>query len=260
MLFRSQELFREIGKRQPAFLIILGDLTARGSSSKHWEYFDTYSAPIRAQKIPVLPVFGNHDYYGSNKTALGHFFLRFPHLKKKTWYDFVFRNTGFVFFNSNFGDLSEKEKKEQQRWYLERLSRWEKDPEIRFSVVCCHHSPYTNSTVISSSSGVRENYAAPFRKLKKTAFFFSGHCHSFEWFVEGDKNFVVSGGGGGPRQRLNTNKKTRKYNDLFEGPSVRFFHFCELKIDEKGVSATVIEHKKNGFASVLTVPFPPKGK
>ena len=43
---KTQLLLAEIARREPAFVINLGDLTTRGSSRTHWKYFDRYHGPI----------------------------------------------------------------------------------------------------------------------------------------------------------------------------------------------------------------------
>jgi hypothetical protein len=55
----------KIASEEPAFVIHLGDLVFQGSSPRHWQRFDEYAADIRRKKIPVFPILGNHEYYGS---------------------------------------------------------------------------------------------------------------------------------------------------------------------------------------------------
>jgi len=70
----------EITKREPAFVIHLGDLTTRGSSEKHWQQFDDMHKEFRKMKIPYFPILGNHEFYGNDKKALQNYYGRFPHL------------------------------------------------------------------------------------------------------------------------------------------------------------------------------------
>jgi hypothetical protein len=44
-----------------------------------------------------------------------------------------------------------------------------------------------------------------------------------------DKFFIVSGGGGGPRHKVMIDPGKQRYQDLFSGPELRFFHFCEIE-------------------------------
>jgi len=248
----TQKLLREMARRKPAFVLHLGDLTARGSSRKHWEYFDKWSKPLREAAIPVCPVLGNHEYYGRNNTALSNFHARFPYLHNRTWYSFSWRGVLFICLNGNFGDLEEKERAEQLTFYQGRLKQAEADPSCRFVAVCCHHPPYSNGKVVSPSAEVERLFAKPFEAFPKPGLFLSGHCHSYEHFFRSGKHFIVSGGGGGPRHKLNINPKTRRYNDLFKGPAKRFFHFLQITYRKEGLLVEVIafEKKKNSFARV----------
>jgi hypothetical protein len=241
----TQSLLAEIARRNPAFVIHVGDLTARGSSEKHWEYFDQWHRPILDRKIPYFPVAGNHEYYGSDTTALNHFFARFPHLDRATWYSMRFKNVGCIMLNSNFGALDRDAVARQDAWYLKELMAMERDAEIAFILVCCHQPPYTNGTVMPRSVEVERRFAEPFLAAKKTALFMSGHCHSYERFLKNGKSFVVTGGGGGPRHRLEADENRRKFADEFAGPALRPFHFCEIAVGEKLLELKVIALKED---------------
>ena len=75
-----KSIIEEITKREPAFVIHLGDLTTRGSSDKHWQEFDDMHKEFREKKIPYFPILGNHELYGNDKKALQNYFERFPYL------------------------------------------------------------------------------------------------------------------------------------------------------------------------------------
>jgi 3',5'-cyclic AMP phosphodiesterase CpdA len=243
---KTKKLLREIADRNPAFVINLGDLTADGSSETQWKYFDEDNKPIFDKHIPYYAIFGNHEYFGNEIKSYINFYLRFPQLKGKKWYSINIQNTGFIMLNSNFDALSVKDSKEQLDWYISELNKMENDGKVKFICVLSHHPPYTNSTIVNPSDEIRNLYVSPFTKSQKAALFFSGHCHSYEKFTDSGKYFIVSGGGGGPRQKLNTNKSSRKYIDLFEGPEIRFFHFCELEINHNSMHVKVVRLNDNG--------------
>jgi 3',5'-cyclic AMP phosphodiesterase CpdA len=79
----------EITRREPAFVIHLGDLTTRGSSEKRWQEFDEMHKEFRKKKIPYFPILGNHELYGNDRKALQNYFERFPHLHRRRWYSFT---------------------------------------------------------------------------------------------------------------------------------------------------------------------------
>ena len=219
----------EITRLEPALVIHLGDLTTRGGSEKHWYEFDDMHKEFRKKKIPYFPILGNHEFYGSDKKALQNYFERFPHLDQRRWYNFTWKNVAMVIVDSNFSTLTKEQIEGQSQWYLNELEKFEKNTEIDFIIVCCHEPPFTNSRVVNPSEKVKVYFADPFFRFQKTRLFLSGHSHSYERFQIKNKFFVVSGGGGGPRHKVSIDPTKRVYQDLFSGPELRFFHFCEIE-------------------------------
>lgn len=215
----------EIARREPAFILHLGDLTARGSSKKHWQDFDALNKVCREKKVPYFPILGNHEFYGNDKIALQYYFRRFPHLNQKRWYSFTWKNVAVVMLDSNFSTLTSEQIEKQSQWYLEELERFDKDEGIDYIIICCHEPPFTNSQVVSPSTMVRINFAEPSLRFNKTCLFFSGHSHSYERFQMDGKFFIVSGGGGGPRHKLSMSRTKGSDKDLFGRSELRFFHF-----------------------------------
>jgi 3',5'-cyclic AMP phosphodiesterase CpdA len=241
----TQHLAAEIARRHPGFILHLGDVTSFGASEAQWRNFEHDFEPVRKKRIPIFPVMGNHDYFGDNKLALKNIRQRFPVLEKSLWYSFTHRGVGFIMLNSNFSELKKGGVQRQNEWLDATLKKMEADNSIFAIIVCCHHPPYTNSKVVSPSKNVERDFAEPFLKCKKTAFFFSGHCHSYEKFEKDGKFFIVSGGGGGALHKVNADKKHRKYNDKFDGQAGRFFHFCKLVIHGNHLELHVIRLKNN---------------
>jgi hypothetical protein len=244
-------------KSDPAFVINLGDLTTRGSSDKHWQEFDESHKALRERQIPYIPVLGNHEFYGDNDAALRNFFERFPHLKNRRWYSFIWKKVGFIFLDSNFGDLNPEEQKTQSEWYLRELERFEQDDSVNYIIACCHGAPFTNSRTVTPNEKSRIYFAGPFTRFGKATLFFSGHSHSYERFQFGGKPFIVSGGGGGPRHHLYVDPADRRYEDLFAGPELRFFHFCEIEVSEGTFNFKVHRLESDGtFTIVDPLSFP----
>ncbi len=228
----------QITKREPAFVIHLGDLTTRGSSRKQWQQFDELHKEFREKKIPYFPILGNHEFYGNDERALQNYFGRFPHLSERRWYSFTWKRVGFILLDSNFSHLTVEENEQQRKWYTDQLDKFERDGRINHIIVCCHEPPFTNSRVVRPNEKVKTFFANPFLKYSKTNFFFSGHSHTYERFQVEGKFFVVSGGGGGPRHKVSVGPEKPHYNDLFTGPELGFLHFVEIEI----VSST-LEYK-----------------
>ncbi|OGP73351.1 MAG: hypothetical protein A2W09_06550, partial [Deltaproteobacteria bacterium RBG_16_50_11] len=219
----------EITRREPAFVLHLGDLTTRGSSKKHWQEFDELHREFRRKKIPYIPTMGNHEFYGNDQEALHHYFRRFPHLEHRRWYSFTWKNIAILMVDSNFSKMTEAQIDQQSQWYLRELENFERDEEIDFILVCFHEPPFTNSRVVKPNKASETHFADPFLRFQKTRILFNGHCHSYERFQVGSKFFVVSGGGGGPRHKVSIDPAERKYSDLYPGPELRFFHFGEIE-------------------------------
>ncbi|MCX7767135.1 MAG: metallophosphoesterase [Candidatus Sumerlaeia bacterium] len=243
---KTRFLIKEIARRKPAFVINLGDLTTRGQSTKHWLNFDIWHKPIHEAGIPYLPVLGNHDYYGKNKRAFNNLFSRFPFLQSRRWYSFIFNRIGFIVLDSNFSVLQPEEIEAEINWYNCKLEELEESNNVDYIIVCCHHPPFTNSKVIKPSKSVAKNFVRPFINYSKTTVFFSGHCHSYEKFIEKGKYFIVSGGGGGPRHKLKINPQKQRFKDYFRGESLRFLHFCEVEITENCLLLKIIKLDNDG--------------
>lgn len=235
-----KRIVEEITRREPAFVIHVGDLTTRGSSEKHWQEFDQLHQGLRERKVPYFPILGNHEFYGKDEKALALFFARFPHLERRRWYSFAWNGVGFVLLDSNFSKLDALERHRQQGWYRRELERFENDPKIHFILAFCHEPPFTNSRVVGPNKESQKDFAEPFLRFRKTLLFFSGHSHSYERFERGGKSFVVTGGGGGPRHRLITDLRRQRWIDLYSGPEIRFFHFCEVEVEGRALRFRVL--------------------
>jgi len=229
-----KSIIDEITKREPAFVVHLGDLTTRGSSLKHWQQFDDLHKELRGKNIPYFPILGNHEFFGNTEKALDHYFGRFPHLERRRWYSFTWKNIGLILVDSNLSTLTKGQVEEQSQWYLGELKRFEQDKSINYVFVCCHEPPFTNSRVVAPNEKTKVYFADPFIRFSKTCLFFSGHSHTYERFQVEGKFFIVSGGGGGPRHKVAIDPQKRPYNDLFPGSELRFFHFCEIETKGQG--------------------------
>jgi hypothetical protein len=124
---------------------------------------------------------------------------------------------------------------EQVRWYAEELRKRDDDVDCRAVFVLVHHPPFTNSSVTGDDANVRTSFVPPFLAARKTRVMFSGHVHSYERFVRGEKAFVVAGGGGAPRVRLREGAKRRHDDDVVEAPLVRPLHYLAARLTAKSV-------------------------
>jgi len=141
--------------------------------------------------------------------------------------------------------------KNQDAWYKNALHQLDSDASVKFVVVGCHHSPFTNSRVVAPSLTVQQKFVGPFLKEKKCVLFLSGHSHNFEQFKVSGKQFLVIGGGGGIHQPLNTD--TTKMPDISANYKP-MFHYLELRRVRDSIQVTSRQLKPDfsGFNDGLT--------
>jgi len=193
---RRALIARMAGEEHPSLLVHLGDLVVYGASDAEWHYFDLLMSPLHERRIPILPVLGNHDYWGSDTVALEHARQRFPALSPHTYYARRHQGLGLVWLDSNLdGSLAE----EQARWFEASLAEFERDPATQGVLVFSHHPAYTNGHGRQGDRYLRSTLLPPFLRAPKTVAWLSAHVHGYERFSVGGKALIVSGGGGGPR-------------------------------------------------------------
>lgn len=194
----TQQLFRFMSRESAAAAFHLGDITAVGMLDRYWYSFDTLRTLL---PFPLHAAFGNHEYFFIPSWGKEQMLKRFPDLEP-SWYRKRFGSTAVIVLNSNFDRLSDTETVQQNMWYQAALDELENDSTVSAVIVACHHSPYTNSTIVSPNEDVQRNFVRPFVQSKKGAAFISGHAHTREHFRLNGKDFLVIGGGGGLRQPL----------------------------------------------------------
>lgn len=231
-------LFAALGDLRPAFLVITGDLTAAGASERRWRYFDSLTTRLRVGGTPILPVLGNHDYWGSNVIALQHFSARFAQFGRSHWYSRRYGHLALVFLDANAADLGPAAWRQQELWLVSTLAAFDTDTAVAGVLVFEHQPPFTNSTVTSDDAAVQLAFVPAFVRAHKTLAMISGHTHAYEHFVEQGKHFVVSGGGGGPRVALRSGGGA-VHRDLFSGPSPRPYHLLWMTPQARGILVEV---------------------
>jgi UDP-2,3-diacylglucosamine pyrophosphatase LpxH len=212
-------LFNQIKNEHPTALFILGDVVNLSCKNNRWQKIDTYLVACRNMGIKIYGALGNHEVLGNATKGEQNFQLRFPE-NNKTGYVEIIDSIAVMLLNSNHKNLSATEMELQNRWYKNKLTQLDADSTIKFIIVGCHHSPYSNSKIVGSSKWVQENFVIPFIQSKKCKLFLSGHAHVFEYFKMKGKDFMVIGGGGGLHHPLNKNEnafksETPNYNPLF---------------------------------------------
>lgn len=258
-----------IAEARPDLLLITGDCVFDGGSDAQWAAFDALISPLRAAAIPMVAAFGNHEYWRGRVPADAHLFPRFPLNAGHHWFTLAFGPLRLVVLDSNKGELGDQEWARELAWYEETLRAFELDSSVRGVLVSFHHPPFTNSTVTGDEAFVQRSLVPPFARAKKTLAMLNGHVHSYERFVRDGKMYVSSGGGGGPRARLETGDARRHTDDLYAGPALRDFNFtiygerqrrqCRGSRPREG-RIDVVGHRslRAGLAGVTATLLPPR--
>ena len=224
---QREALLRQIARERPDVLLHLGDMVFYGSYEDDWRYFDNVMSPIRSAGIPIYPVLGNHEYFGTDETMFEYVRERFP-MVDSLWYSVVIDSVAYMMLNTNYRDFGMQVMSRQWEWYNQQMQEYEENDSVLFIVVLGHHPPYTNSTVVDDEDVLQQYFLPAYMLSRKSAVWFSGHCHAYEHFYKDLKHFVISGGGGGPRQRLLT-KEYQQHIDMYDGGMVRPFHYCTVE-------------------------------
>ncbi|QQS35350.1 MAG: metallophosphoesterase [Ignavibacteriales bacterium] len=236
-------IINEIANIDPAFMVIVGDLVFDGSSSSHWKEFDELIKPVTEKNIPIYPVLGNHDYWGSNSSALENFSERFIQFKETYWYEKSFDSLALIFLDSNIDDLTSAEWQNQKQWFETKLKQLDEDNSIIGIIVFLHHPPYTNSKVTTDEEHVKKTFVQAFERSTKTLAMITGHAHVYERFLKNGKTYIVSGGGGGPRVDLKAGVKSIHRDLLVDDPdstAKRPFNFLVVNRSESGIEVKVM--------------------
>ena len=232
-----EKIIKNIALEKPGALILLGDMVSNGSDINTWFYLKNLLKPVIKENIPIIPVLGNHEYWGNDSAALYNAEQVFPVFQKSLWYSFRYGNIVFIILNSNRDNLSENKWSEQREWFKNELKYYDSDSEVKGIIVCLHHPPYSNSIVTGDNINVQNAFVQPFLNSKKTMAMITGHVHTYERFIKKGKTFIISGGGGGPRVLLKTGPNTHK--DLVNLPSPRPFNYLLLYQESAGIKIVV---------------------
>ena len=240
----QRALLRDLIRRRPGALVHAGDMVFDGSALAHWQYFDWLMRGFRRLRVPILPVLGNHEYWGLDTDALAHLRARFPSLAPDAWSVVRWGAVAVVRLDSNEDALGAAAWERQRGWFVQTLATLDADPSVRGVLVVQHHPPYTNSPIIDGHEGVRRDLLEPFCRSRKTLTMLSGHAHGYERFERGPqegcgdraRQLVITGGGGGPRPGSLRPASETGLRDRFAGAAPRPLNFLILRQTEAGVS------------------------
>ena len=246
-------IFNDVKAVHPSGFFILGDLVSLGYKKNKWTAIDSYIKRCTQDSIPVYATLGNHELMFNTKKGTANFRSRFP-MYNPAGYTEIIDSVAVVLVNSNFAKMTTAEILAQDNWYNGTIKKLDKDDAIKFIIVGCHHSPYTNSKIVKPSMEVRQNFVPAFINSKKCMLFLSGHSHNFERFKMQGKYFLVIGGGGGLHQPLYTSEVSHDlsadYKPMFHYLVVRRFG------DTLQVVSRQLKPDFSGFENKLSFSIP----
>lgn len=235
---------------KPDFLIMTGDIVYRGDDDHDWHVFDDETKPLKDQKIPLIPVLGNHDVHGSTGQTkfVDHFDQLKSHsqLKTRGWYLVNYANAEFLMLDSQ---SSYNERSPQGDWIRKELKAVPE--ELAFLFVVLHHPLVTHASRIPymhHCRGRRSGWAMGhevekaekrlnllLEEFSKThprvrIIVLSGHNHNYERYVLKGITYIVTAGGGATPYKIDRHFEDA-YNDL--GPT---FHYCKFTLDANSLT------------------------
>jgi predicted phosphodiesterase len=222
-------------------VFLLGDVTAMSSFDHHWTTIDSFLTYLKGRQVSSYAAAGNHDYLLSPSTGEVNLRKRFSTFRR-TGYTVRISSLAIVLLNSNLGELDHSEEVQQQEWYINELHTLEQDSTIKLVAVGCHHSPFSNSTIVGHSQQVRDEFVPPFMQSNKCRLFLSGHAHTFQHFNDtvANKHFLVIGGGGGLLHTLKAGDPDELQDQVQWNTEYRMFHFVRGVFSTNGLSLNVM--------------------
>jgi hypothetical protein len=216
-------------EENPALVVLLGDMVA-ASSARHWEYFTSLMLPLEERSILLLPVLGNHEYFGPGRDPTERARRRFRDLVHGGYYAKQLGRLGLVFLDSNLSGLAEKR---ELAWLDRLLTRFDGDPSVRAVVAFTHHPPYTNGIAREGTPLVRDHVLPRLEQSTKGLLLLTAHVHGYERFPMNEGvTVVVSGGGGGPRVGYRVGSARSRlpaWPSKGESPAARPLHYVVLE-------------------------------
>ncbi len=178
------------------FVVVSGDMVARGSDEADWQKFFALTQEFRAQ-VPYYPAVGNHDLGLANpdgtdraERMLG---LPPPPAKRPAeayWYSRDVADVHLVFLDSNNYD-----RVEQEAWLEADLAAARKSG-VRAIVAITHDGPFARG--YHGGNALARARIVPILTRHKVNLLVSGHDHLYQRGEHLGLPYLVSGGGGAP--------------------------------------------------------------
>ncbi|MEM1434455.1 MAG: metallophosphoesterase [Pseudomonadota bacterium] len=184
----ANRLYDDLRWLRPAFVVQVGDMIDGYQSAAtlraQWLRFRQQIAPIAAAGIPFLPVAGNHDVFGADKTPDPLSLEVYEQQWGRAHYDFRYRNTHLLMLNSDPVNLPNSIDAAQLEWLEARL-RAAQDATHR--LVFLHRPP--------AFLKMRDRLTELFRRYGVSHVFY-GHHHHYHYRKDDGITYVMTNGSG----------------------------------------------------------------
>ncbi len=198
---------------QLAALVIVGDLVYTARSKRDWAHFDSLIAPF-AERMPILPAIGNHDYpcflvQLCRNGRLAHGMAeRFPWISPGQPFSTSAGRIRLLFLDS------ESQLETQSAWLRRQLE--DAAGQFRAALVFYHRPAFSNSIDRGADGNEAvQRYVVPIlNESPLPTIAISGHIHGFEHFIRDGVHHITTAGGGGPRGPMPTGPRA----DAYRGP------------------------------------------
>ncbi|MFC1653203.1 metallophosphoesterase [Planctomycetota bacterium] len=182
-----QAVVQAIIDSAPELVLHTGDLVGYGDQRELWgpEFFEP--AQQLMGHIPLVPVWGNHEYWSYGRSWFSSYFS-LPH--NEQWFAFGYGNVRFIGLDTNVSFLPGSV---QQRWFKAHVQ----SPAYRratWRVVYLHHPPFTASTYGDDLDVIQ--YLVPLFEQANVDMVVAGHSHAYERYQHEGVHYIVTGGGG----------------------------------------------------------------
>jgi predicted phosphodiesterase len=209
-----------LARRNPDFVVFVGDILPTLRSEKQWQNFQKLSAPI---EVPFYLTPGNHDIEEARDEAFWRSHVDLP--GRETYYKFTAGDNLFVVLDSSEPGKFERVTGAQFEWLKKTLD----SKKYRRQFVFVHHPLFMWKGAFHEGEGL-DRHPADRDRLhrlfveKGVDIVFHGHEHTYRRQDKDGVRYIVTGGAGSP---------------LYSG----FNHFMLITMDGATIKAKVIDRK-----------------